>query len=105
MYKEIIIDGIPVLINEKERPPRTIRIRNKKPGRKALKDLPFSKLDSRQKQALENFADLGCDPKRKKEAGLAAGYSDKGQVAVRAMDRLLEGRSIVKKHERKRNDL
>ena len=100
MYKEIIIEGTPVLIKEGERPPRTIRIRNKKPGSKALKDIPYSKLDSRQKQALKNYVNLGCDPKMKKLAGEAAGYSEKSSVAVRAMDRLLEGRSIVKKHER-----
>ncbi|GAI67109.1 unnamed protein product, partial [marine sediment metagenome] len=93
--KEMVFEGIPVLIKEGERPPRTIRIKIKKPGRKALKDLPFSKLDSRQKQALKNFADLGCDPKMKKEAGEAAGYSEKSGVAVKAMDRLLERRSIV----------
>ncbi len=97
--KEIIVDGIPVLIRERERPPRTIRIRTKKRGKKFLKDLPFSKLDSRQKQALKNYAALGCDPKRKREAGVDAGYSDKGQVAVRAMDRLLERRPIIKNIE------
>lgn len=98
--KEIIVDGIPVLIRENERPPRIIRIKIKKPGRKPLKDLPFSKLDSRQKQALKNFASLGCDPKRKKEAGEAAGYSDEAGAAVRAVDRLLERKSIVKKIEK-----
>ena len=108
MYKEIIIDGTPVLIKEGERPPRIIRIRNKKPGRKALKDLPFSKLDSRQKQALDNYAALGFDPKRKKEAAEGAGYSaspDNHGGAVQAMNRILERKSIVKKYERKRNDL
>jgi len=97
--KEIIIDGIPVLINERERPPRTIRIRPKKRGKKFLKDLPFSKLDSRQKQAFKNYEALGCDPKRKKEASVDAGYSDKGQVAVRAMDRILKSRWFIKKLE------
>ena len=99
--KEIIVDGIPVLIRERERPPRTIRIRTKKRGKKFLKDLPFSKLDSRQKQALKNYAALGCDPKRKKEAAEGAGYSDKYQVAVRAMDRLLKIRPILKNIEKK----
>jgi len=95
--KEMVFDGIPVLIKEKERPPRTIRIRAKKRG---VKYTPFADLDSRQKQALENFADLGCDPKSKKEAGEAAGYSDKAGVAARAMDRLLERRPIIKKIEK-----
>ncbi|MQY60237.1 hypothetical protein GH153_00120 [bacterium] len=94
--KEIIFDGIPVLIKERERPPRTIRIRMKKRG---VKYTPFENLDSRQKQALNNYADLGCDPKRKKEAAEGAGYSDKPSVAVRAMDRLLERRPIIKNIE------
>jgi len=92
----MIFDGIPVLIREKERPPRTIRIKIKKRG---VKYTSFSKLDSRQKQALDNYAALGFDPKRKKEAGEAAGYSDKAGVAVRAMDRLLARQPIVKKIE------
>ena len=99
--KEIIVDGIPVLIRERERPPRTIRIRMNKRGKKFLKDLPFSKLDSRQKQALKNYAALGCDPKRKREAGEGAGYSDKHQVAVRAMDGLLKRRPIIKNIDEK----
>jgi len=99
--KEIIVDGIPVLIKKRERPPRTIRIRMKKRGKKFLKDLPLSKLDPRQKQALENYAALGCDPKRKREAAEGAGYSDKHQVAVRAMDRLLKIRPILKNIEKK----
>ena len=95
--KEIIVDGIPVLVKEKGRHPRTIRIKLKKSGPKGVKNKPFSKLDSRQKQALENYEALGCDPKKKKEAAVGAGYSDKHQVAVRAMDRLLERRPIVQK--------
>lgn len=96
--KEMVFDGIPVLIKEKERLPRTIRIKIKKRG---VKYKPFAELDSRQKQALENFAALDCDPKSKKEAGEAAGYSDKPSVAVRAMDRLLERRPIVNKMEKR----
>jgi len=95
--KEIVFDGIPVLIREKERPPRTIRIKIRKPG---VKYTSFSKLDSRQKQALNNYVNLGCDPKKKKEAGEAAGYSDKPSVATRAMDRLLERRPIIKNIEK-----
>jgi len=91
--KEIIFNGIPVLIREKERPPRTIRINIKK---RAVKYKPFADLDSRQKQAINNYINLGCDPERKKEAGEAAGYSDKAGVAVRAMDRLLARLPIIK---------
>lgn len=98
--KEIIFDGIPVLIKERGRQPRSIRVKMKQGGHKPVKDRSFAELDSRQKQALKNFADLGCDPKMKKEAGEAAGYSDKPSVAVRAMDRLLERRPIVKNIEK-----
>ena len=69
--KEIIIDGIPVLIKERERPPRTIRIRTKKRGNKRLKDLPFSKLSPQHKQALDNLAVMGFG--KKKEAAIYAG--------------------------------
>ena len=96
--KEIIVDGIPVLIKERERPPRTIRIRTKS---RKLKDLPLSKLNSRQGQALQNYVDLGCDPKRKKEAAENAGYLPGHGASVRAMDRILERRSIIKKIEEK----
>ncbi|MBA7709944.1 hypothetical protein ES703_118870 [subsurface metagenome] len=102
MEKIIEVDGIPVLIKERERPPRNIRMKlKKKCGPKEVKYTPFSKLDTRQKQALENFSALGCDPKRKKEAAEGAGYSSKPSVAVRAMDRLLERRPIVKNIEEK----
>jgi len=99
MEEIIEVEGIPVLIKERGRHPRSIRIKLKKSGPKGVKNKPFSKLDSRQKQALENYEALGCDPKKKKEAAVGAGYSDKHQVAVRAMDRLLERRPIVKNIE------
>jgi len=99
--QEIIVDGIPVLIKEKERPPRTIRIRTKS---RKLKDMPLSKLPARAKQALDNYVELDCDPKRKKEAAEGAGYSaspDNHGGAVQAMNRILERRPIIKKIEDK----
>jgi len=63
--KEIIFDGIPVLINEKERPPRTIRIRPKKRGRKRLRDIPLSRLSPQHKQALDNVGVMGFDKKNR----------------------------------------
>ena len=96
---EIIVDGIPVLIRERERPPRTIRIRTIS---RKLKDMPLSRLDGRQTQALTNFTELGCDPKRKKEAAEGAGYSAANHGgAVQAMNRLLERRPIINKIEEK----
>jgi len=91
--KEIIADGIPVLIRERERPPRTIRIRTKKRGRKPLGDIPFSKLSPQHKQALDNLAVMGFD--KKKEAAIYAGIPEHN--ALRTMDSLLVGRkSIIK---------
>jgi len=91
--KEMVFDGIPVLIKERERPPRTIRIRTKKRGRKFLKDIPFSKLSPQHKQALDNLAVMGFD--KKKEAAIYAGIPEHN--ALRTMDSLLVGRkSIIK---------
>lgn len=99
--EEILVNGIPVLIKERERPPRTIRIRVK-PRR--YKDMPLRALPSRPKQALKNYVDLGCDPTKKKEAAEGAGYPvspANPQGAVQAMNRILERRPIVKKIEEK----
>ena len=93
---ERIIDGIPVLIKEKERPPRTIRIRAKKRGNKFLKDRPLTELSPQHKQALDNLAVMGFD--KKKEAAIYAGIPEHN--ALRTMDSLVVGRkSIVKKIE------
>lgn len=94
--KEMVFEGIPVLIKERERPPRTIRIRTKKRGRKFLKDIPLSKLSPQHKQALENVAVMGID--KKKEAAVCAGIPE--HHALRTMDSLLVGRkSVLKKLE------
>ena len=94
--KEMVFDGIPVLIKERERPPRTIRIRTKKRGRKFLKDIPLSKLSPQHKQALDNLAVMGFG--KKKEAAIYAGIPEHN--ALRTMDSLIVGRkSIVKKIE------
>ena len=93
---EIMVEGIPVLVKERERPPRTIRIRTKKRGKKFLKDIPFSKLSPQHKQALDNLAVMGFD--KKKEAAIYAGIPEHN--ALRTMDSLIVGRkSIVKKIE------
>jgi len=94
--KEMVFDGIPVLIKERERPPRTIRIRTKKRGRKFLKDIPFSKLSPQHKQALDNLSLMGFG--KKKAAAVYAGVPEHN--ALRTMDSLLVGRkSIVKEIE------
>ena len=91
--KEIIFDGIPVLINEKERPPRTIRIRAKKRGRKPLKDIPLSRLSPQHKQALDNLEVMGFD--KKKQAAIYAGIPEHN--ALRTIESLIVGRkSIIK---------
>ena len=95
--KEIVFDGIPVLIKEGERPPRTIRIRAKKRGRKPLRDIPYSKLSPQHKQAFDNVEVMGFD--KKKQAAIYAGIPEHN--ALRTMDALIAGRkSIVRKMEK-----
>ena len=97
MYKEIIVDGTPVLIKEGERPPRIIRIRAKKRGRKRLRDIPYSKLSPQHKQAFDNVEVMGFD--KKKQAAMYAGIPEHN--ALRTMDSLIVGRkSIVRKLEK-----
>ncbi len=96
--KEILVNGIPVLIKEREKPPRTIRIRVKP---RKYKDMPLRALPPQPKQALKNYVDLGCDPTKKKEAAEAAGFSPNPRSALRAMNRALERRPIIKKIEEK----
>jgi len=91
--KTMVFDGIPVLIRENERPPRTIRIKIKKPGRKPLKDIPYSKLSPQHQQALDNLAVMGFD--KKKEAAIYAGLPE--HHALRTMDSLLVGRKTIVK--------
>jgi len=88
---EKIFDGIPVLIKERERPPRTIRIKMKS---RKLKDTPLLKLSPQHKQALENVTVMGID--KKKDAAVDAGFSEHN--ALRTMDRLLVGRKAIVKN-------
>ena len=92
--KEVMVEGIPVIIKERERPPRTIRI---KLMPRKIKDMPFSRLPDRHKQALKNLAVMGID--KKKEAGLDAGFLESS--VSKTMNKLLERRPIVGKIEEK----
>lgn len=92
--KEMIVDGIPVLIKERGRQPRSIRV---KLMPRKIKDKPFSRLPDRHKQALKNLAVMGID--EKKEAGLDAGFSETS--VSKTMNKLLERRPIVTKIEEK----
>lgn len=84
---KIIVDGIPVLVDgRKGRPPFRIRIKKK--------DTP-RKLNPQQKVALVEYYKRGCNPAKKKEAGEAASYPP-GQGAVRAVDRALKSKPIVR---------
>jgi len=94
MEEIIEVDGIPVLIKERERPPRSIRIKLKT---RKIKDMPLSRLPDRHKKALENVAVMGID--KKKQAGTDAGFSESS--ALKTMGKLLERRPIVKKIEEK----
>ena len=87
------------MIKERERPPRTIRIRVKP---RKYKDMPLRALPPQPKQALKNYVDLGCDPGKKREAAVAAGYSlNRSGGPVEAMNRILESRAIINKIEEK----
>lgn len=96
--EELFPTDLPVLVKAGGTVPRTVRIHPKK--RKHLKDLGIKRLNPQQRGALENFYRMQQDPERgsslpqnKKDAAMDAGYSESG--AIKAMDRLLERKSIV----------
>ncbi len=70
--------------------PRTVRLR---PIPKKTKDLGMCQLNRQQLQALKNYSNRGAVPEVKKEAAMDAGYSE--GYALKAMDNLLQNRSIV----------
>lgn len=84
----VIVNGIPVLVDgRKGRPPFRIRI--------IKKDTP-RKLNSQQKQALVEYYKRGCDPAKKREAAVAAGYSPHPGNNKLTMERALKHKPIVK---------
>jgi len=83
-----VIEGIPVLIRERDRPPRTIRIKIKK----KIKDRSMEELPEKHRQALQNYMNQGM--KNKKKAAVDAGFSE--NHANRTMNNLLQRKSIVK---------
>jgi hypothetical protein len=96
-FRAEIVDGYPVLLDLRERRPKTFRIRVKKHG---VANLGLSRLDPRQKAALENIAaSKDFSNKGKKEAGISAGYSER--CSLPAMNRLLARKPIVNWLEKK----
>ena len=84
-------DDIPMCPGRQEAEPRPnarIRARTGK-----IKDMGIRQLNQQQRAALKNYKNLGATPEVKKDAAVLAGYS--GQYAVKAMDKLLQSRSIV----------
>jgi len=71
--------------------PRHVRLR---PKPRKIQDMGIRQLNKQQRNALKNYDVLGAIPEVKKDAALAAGYSD--GYALRAMDKLLQIRPIVK---------
>lgn len=95
MKKQVKVNGIPSILETKERPPRTVRIRVKP---RKTRDMKMSQLRPQQKQALKNYLALGCKPEFKKEAAIEAGYSSHN--ALSTMDRLTQRRPIIKELEK-----
>ena len=94
-FKAEIVDGYPVLLDLRERRPKTFRIKVKKCGRPGTASLGLSRLDPRQKMALEKIvASQDFSDKGKRDAGELAGYSRR--CALPAMNRLLTRKPIVK---------
>jgi len=82
-----VIEGIPVLIRERDRPPRTIRIKIKK----KIKDRTMEELPEKHRQALQNYMKQGM--KNKKKAVVDAGFSE--NHASRTMNNLLQRKPII----------
>jgi hypothetical protein len=90
-FKAEIVDGYPVLLDLRERRPKTFRIRVKKHG---VANLGLSRLAPKQKAALENIAaSKDFSDKGKREAAIDAGYSKR--CSLPAMNRLLARKPIV----------
>ncbi|KKK93028.1 hypothetical protein LCGC14_2697000, partial [marine sediment metagenome] len=78
-----------------EAEPRHVRVR---PRPRKIRDMGMRALNKQQKQALENYSNLGATPEVKKAAAIEAGYSE--GYAVKAMDGLLQSRPIVQALEK-----
>jgi len=93
-FRAEIVDGYPVLLDLRERRPKTFRIKVKKCGRPGTASLGLSRLDPRQKAALENIvATRDFSDKGKRDAAMDAGYSKR--CSLPAMNRLLARKPIV----------
>ena len=82
-------DGIPPCPG-REQPPRHVRL---KPRTGRIVDMGIRQLNQQQRDALKNYDELGATPEVKKDAAVAAGYSE--GYAIQAMDKLLQCRPIV----------
>ena len=81
-------EGTPVIVGRKDKYHPILRIRA---NPRKLKDKPFKNMNEQQRQALRNIAEMGIE--RKKEAVIAAGYSEHN--ALSTANRLLQSKPIV----------
>ena len=84
-------DNFPLCPGREEAAQRyDVRLRAKP---RKIKDMGIRQLNQQQRDALKNYKNLGAVPEVKKDAAVAAGYSE--PYAVKVMDKLLQSRSIV----------
>ena len=91
--KEIVIDGVPVVLGRSGKPGRNHRM---KPLPRKTGDKSIWRYNRKQKQALKNFMEGGGDPTNKalkKKSAEDAGYSP--AYAPRAMEKILQNKAIV----------
>ena len=96
MVKEIIVDGIPVLLKREPIPDFIpfIKLTSKTP-----KKPPKPKvLNKRQKLALQLYSQMGAKPENKKAAGIAAGYTPSS--AIPCVSNALKCKPIVDELEK-----
>jgi len=84
-------DGIPQCPQKNETKSGNVRLRARS---NKVRDMGIRRLNKQQRDALKKYSELGATPEVKKKAAMAAGYS--GPYALKAMDNLLQSRSIVR---------
>jgi len=89
--KEVIADGIPVLVRMKDRVPKTVRVKIKP---RKICDMGITRLDKRQKKALENYFVKGMS---KRQSGIQAGYSP---TNTSSMNKLIARKPIIESLEK-----
>lgn len=89
--REVSIEGQPVLVSQRDKYPRTERIRKKR--KKSIREKGIEKLTPKQKNALVNYVNKGCNPQKKKEAAVEAGYHP--NTGKRSLDNILKSNKML----------